>query len=124
MSDNEQQSVIETKELRLVDETGQVRAKLLMDGGEPKLVLLSKSNKKRLGVGMLATGEVGLSLYDEDERLRVAVIVSAGGTPEISVITRDGRETDLVPKKQESLTKDLEAVIEAGKKSRRWFSKK
>lgn len=124
MSDDEQQSVIETKELRLVDETGQVRAKLLMDGGEPKLVLLSKANKKRLGVGMLATGEVGLSLYDEDERLRVAVIVSAGGTPEISVITRDGRETDLVPKKQESLTKDLEAVIEAGKKSRRWFSKK
>jgi hypothetical protein len=124
MSDDERQSVIETKELRLVDESGQVRAKLFIDGGEPKLVLLSKANKKRLGVGMLATGEVGLSLYDEDERLRVAVIVSAGGTPEISVITRDGRETDLVPKKQESLTKDLEAVIEAGKKSRRWFSKK
>lgn len=123
MSD-EQQSVIETKELRLVDESGQVRAKLLIDGGEPKLVLLSKASKKRLGVGMLATGEVGLSLYDEDERLRVAVIVSAGGTPEISVITRDGRETDLVPAKQESLTKDIEAVIEAGKKSRRWFSKK
>ena len=124
MSDDERQSVIETKELRLVDETGQVRAKLLMDGGEPKLVLLSKANKKRLGVGMLATGEVGLSLYDEDERLRVALIVSEGGTPEITVITRDGRETDLVPKKQESLTKDLEAVIQAGKKSRRWFSKK
>jgi hypothetical protein len=124
MSDNQQQSVIETKELRLVDESGQVRAKLLIDGGEPKLVLLSKASKKRLGVGMLQTGEVGLSLYDEDERLRVAVIVSAGGTPEISVITRDGKETDLVPRKQESLTKDLEAVIEAGKKGRRWFSRK
>lgn len=124
MNENEKQSVIETSELRLVDENGQVRAKLLIDGGEPKLVLLSKASKKRLGVGMLQTGEVGLSLYDEDERLRVAVIVSAGGTPEISVITRDGRETDLVPQKQESLTKDFEAVIEAGKKGRRWFSRR
>ena len=124
MSDNQAQNVLETRELRLVDENGQVRARLMIEGGEPKLVLLGKTNKKRLGVGMLSTGEVGLSLYDEDERLHIAMIVSAGGTPEISIITRDGRDVDLVPKKDESLTKDLEAVIEAGKKGRRWLSRK
>ena len=124
MSDNQAPNVLETSELRLVDENGQVRARLMIEGGEPKLVLLGKTNKKRLGIGMLATGEVGLSLYDEDERLHIAMIVSAGGTPEISIITRDGRDVDLVPKKEESLSKDLEAVIEAGKKGRRWLSRK
>ena len=124
MSDNQAPNVLETSELRLVDENGQVRARLMIEGGEPKLVLLGKTNKKRLGVGMLATGEVGLSLYDEDERLHIALIVGAGGTPEISIITRDGRDLDLVPKKEESLSKDLEAVIEAGKKGRRWLRRK
>src|SRR5215210_924079 len=117
---NQASNVLETSELRLVDENGQVRARLMIEGGEPKLVLLGKTNKKRLGVGMLSTGEVGLSLYDDDERLHIAMIVGAGGTPEISIITKDGRDLDLVPKKEESLSKDFEAVIEAGKKGRRW----
>ena len=117
-------AVLEARELRLVDESGQVRAKLMIDGGEPKLILLSKANKKRLGIGMLDTGEVGLSLYDEEERLHVALIVSAGGTPEVSVITRDGRDVQLVPRRDDSITKDLESVIEAGKKGRRWLMKK
>jgi hypothetical protein len=124
MSTDQQQAVIEARELRLVDENGQVRAKLAIEGGEPKLVLLSKASKKRLGIGMLPTGEVGLSLYDEEERLHVALIVSAGGTPEISVITRGGRDVELVPKRDESITKDIESVIEAGKKGRRWLMKK
>ncbi|HXG91216.1 MAG TPA: hypothetical protein VNN73_02460 [Blastocatellia bacterium] len=124
MSDEQSQKVIETSELRLVDNNGQVRAKLMIDDGEPKLILLDKANRKRLGVGMLSTGEVGISLYDESERLHIALIVTAAGTPEISVITREGREYDLVPRKQESIAKDLEPLIEAGKKSRRWLLKK
>jgi len=124
MSGDKQTAVVETSELRLVDESGQVRAKLMIDGGEPKLVLLSRASKKRLGIGMLPTGEVGLSLYDEDERLHVALIVSAGGTPEVSVITREGRDMELIPRRDDSISKDIESVIEAGKKGRRWLMKK
>jgi hypothetical protein len=124
MTSDQQQTVLETRELRLVDDSGRVRAKLMIDEGEPKLVLLSKASKKRLGVGMLPTGEVGLSLYDEDERLHVALIVSASGTTEISVMTREGREVELVPKRDDSITKDIESVIQAGKKGRRWLLRK
>ena len=48
--------VIETKELRLVDQEGRVRCKLMIDEGEPKLVMLDARGVKRLGVGLLSTG--------------------------------------------------------------------
>ena len=51
---------------------------------------------KRLGVGLLSTGEVGLSLYDDRERVHVALIVTGVGTPVVSIIDRSGRELDVV----------------------------
>src|SRR5215470_2046862 len=97
MSNEAPQGVIETKELRLVDDEGRTRARLFLDEGEPKLTLYSKRDKKRAGIGLLATGEVGLSLYDSNERLYFAVIVGAEGDPEISVRTRSGKDFLLYP---------------------------
>src|SRR5438045_1525392 len=100
MSDEQPQKIAEVEELRLVSKDGKLRARLFLDEDEPKLALFSKNGKKRVGIGLLPTGEVGLSLYDEDERLHIALIVGEGGTPEISIIDRRGRELDLFPQKE------------------------
>ena len=97
MTGNPRTNVLETGDLRLVDERGRTRARLFLEDGEPKLTLYGNDDRKRAGIGMLPGGEVGLSLYDASGNLNFAVIVGAGGDPEISVRTRDGRERLLYP---------------------------
>jgi hypothetical protein len=105
----QEDGVIETRELRLVDATGNVRCKLFIEEGEPKIVMLDGRGAKRLGVGLLSTGEVGLSLYDDRERVHIALIVTGAGTPVVSVLDRSGRELDVVdhqpqpPKREDDL---------------------
>ena len=121
----QEDGVIETKELRLVDGEGKVRCKLLIDEGEPKLVMLDGRGIKRLGVGLLPTGEVGLSLYDDRERVHLAVIVSAAGTPVVSVIDRSGRELDVVDRPPEKRSKDnLDLMPQVKNKGLKWLLKK
>jgi hypothetical protein len=118
---------IETKELRLVDREGKVRCKLFIDEGEPKLVMLDGRGVKRLGIGLLSTGEVGLSLYDDRERVHVALIVTGAGTPDVSVIDRSGRELDVVdqpppPKRKDD--DDFDLMPHVKNKGLRWLLKK
>ena len=118
--------VIETKELRLVDGEGKVRCKLYIDEGEPKLVMLDRRGVKRLGVGLLSTGEVGLSLYDDRERVHVALIVTGAGTPDVSVIDRTGRELDVVDQQppQKPKTDDFDLMPHVKNKGLKWLLKK
>ena len=124
MSNEAPQNVIETKELRLVDDEGRTRARLFLDEGEPKLTLYSKRDKKRAGIGLLATGEVGLSLYDSNERLYFAVIVGAEGDPEISVRTRSGKDFLLYPQKEQPSTVSSEIMPQIKDKGLKWLMKK
>lgn len=119
-------SVIETKELRLVDGEGKVRCKLFIDEGEPKLVMLDARGIKRLGVGLLPTGEVGLSLYDDRERLHVALIVTGAGTPDVSVIDRSGRELGVVDQQQAKNRSedDFDLMPHVKNKGLKWLLKK
>jgi len=102
-------------------------AKLFIEEGEPKIVMLDARGAKRLGVGLLSTGEVGLSLYDDRERVHVALIVTAAGTPVVSIIDRSGRELDVVdqppppPKRTED---DFDLTPHVKNKGLRWLLKK
>ena len=120
-----EEGVIETRELRLVDGTGNVRCKLFIEEGEPKIVMLDARGTKRLGVGLLSTGEVGLSLYDDRERVHLALIVSGAGTPVVSIIDRSGRELDSVdqppPKRPED---DFDLAPHVKNKGLKWLMKK
>jgi hypothetical protein len=116
---------IETKELRLVDGEGKVRCKLFIDEGEPKLVMLDARGIKRLGVGLLPTGEVGLSLYDDRERVHVALIVTGAGTPDVSIIDRNGRELGVVDQQpRRSSDDDFDLMPHVKNKGLRWLLKK
>ena len=122
----QEEGVIETRELRLVDGTGNVRCKLFIEEGEPKIVMLDARGTKRLGVGLLSTGEVGLSLYDDRERVHLALIVSGAGTPVVSIIDRSGRELDSVdppppPKRSED---DFDLAPHVKNKGLKWLLKK
>jgi hypothetical protein len=121
----QEEGVIETRELRLVDGTGNVRCKLFIEEGEPKIVMLDARGAKRLGVGLLSTGEVGLSLYDDRERVHLALIVSGAGTPVVSIIDRSGREVDSVdqppPKRPED---DFDLAPHVKNKGLKWLLKK
>lgn len=121
----QEDGLIETKELRLVDGEGRVRCKLFIDEGEPKLVMLDARGIKRLGVGLLPTGEVGLSLYDDRERVHVALIVTGAGTPVVSVVDRSGRELDVVdqqpPKRPED---DFDLTPHVKNKGLKWLLRK
>jgi hypothetical protein len=122
----QEEGVIETRELRLVDGTGNVRCKLFIEEGEPKIVMLDARGTKRLGVGLLSTGEVGLSLYDDRERVHLALIVSGAGTPVVSIIDRTGRELDSVdqpppPKRSED---DFDLAPHVKNKGLKWLLKK
>jgi len=116
---------IETRELRLVDAEGKIRCKLFIEEGEPKLVMLDGRGVKRLGIGLLSTGEVGLSLYDDRERVHVALIVTAAGTPDVTVIDRSGRELDVV---DQPTTKpkddDFDLMPHVKNKGLKWLLKK
>ena len=118
--------IVETKELRLVDSEGKVRCKLFIDEGEPKLVMLDQRGVKRLGVGLLSTGEVGISLYDDRERVHVALIVTGAGTPDVSVIDRSGRELDVVNQQppQRPKADDLDLMPHVKNKGLKWLLKK
>jgi hypothetical protein len=122
----ENDGMIETKELRLVDADGKVRCKLFIDEGEPKLVMLDARGVKRLGVGLLSTGEVGLSLYDDRERVHVALIVTGAGTPDVSVIDRSGRELGVVDQQPPQKPKDDDFDLMPHVKNRglKWLLKK
>jgi len=127
VSTPQEDGVIETRELRLVDGTGNVRCKLFIEEGEPKMVMLDARGTKRLGVGLLSTGEVGLSLYDDRERVHVALIVSGAGTPVVSVIDRSGREVDVVdqpPPPQKRPDDDFDLTPHVKNKGLRWLLKK
>lgn len=119
-------SVIETKELRLVDGEGRVRCKLFIDEGEPKLVMLDGRGIKRLGVGLLPTGEVGISLYDDRERVHLALIVTGAGTPDVSIIERSGRELDVLDQQppQKRSDDDFDLMPHVKNKGLRWLLKK
>jgi hypothetical protein len=118
--------VIETKELRLIDAEGKVRCKLFIEEGEPKLVMLDGRGVKRLGIGLLSTGEVGLSLYDDRERVHVALIVTGAGTPDVSVIDRSGRELDVVDQPPPAKPKDddFDLMPHVKNKGLKWLLKK
>jgi hypothetical protein len=118
--------VIETRELRLVDAEGKVRCKLFIDEGEPKLVMVDRRGVKRLGVGLLPTGEVGISLYDDRERVHVALIVTGAGTPDVSVIDRSGRELGVVDQHppQKPKEEDLDLLPHVKNKGLKWLLKK
>lgn len=118
--------VIETKELRLVDAEGKIRCKLFIEEGEPKLVMLDGRGVKRLGIGLLSTGEVGLSLYDDRERVHVALIVTGAGTPDVSVIDRSGRELDVVDQPPPTKPKDddFDLMPHVKNKGLKWLLKK
>ena len=117
--------VIETRELRLVDGAGNVRCKLFIEEGEPKIVMLDARGAKRLGVGLLSTGEVGLSLYDDRERLHVALIVTGAGTPVVSVVDRSGRELDVLDKQPPKRTDDdFDLTPHVKNKGLKWLLKK
>jgi hypothetical protein len=119
--------VIETRELRLVDAEGKVRGKLFIDEGEgePKLVMFDARGVKRLGVGLLSTGEVGLSLYDDRERVHIALIVTGAGTPVVSVVDRSGRELDVVDQQPQKRSEDdLDLMPQVKNKGLRWLLKK
>ena len=117
---------IETKELRLVDSEGKVRCKLFIDEGEPKLVMMDGRGVKRLGVGLLSTGEVGLSLYDDRERVHVALIVTGAGTPDVSIIDRTGRELGIVDQQppQKPKDDDFDLMPHVKNKGLKWLLKK
>jgi hypothetical protein len=116
---------IETKELRLVDGEGKVRCKLFIDEGEPKLVMLDGRGVKRLGVGLLPTGEVGLSLYDDRERVHVALIVTGAGTPDVSVIDRSGRELGVVDQQPQKRSDDeFDLMPHVKNKGLKWLLRK
>jgi hypothetical protein len=125
MENEQRHASIETQELRLVDSEGKVRARLFMDEGEPKLSLFTKAGIKRLGLGLLSGGEVGLALYDNYERLHIAMIVTADGMPEITVIDRQGKESEL-SKQRESKppSDDFDIVPEVKKRGMKWLLKK
>lgn len=118
--------VIETRELRLVDGEGKVRCKLFIDEGEPKLVMLDGRGIKRLGVGLLPTGEVGISMYDDRERVHIALIVTGAGTPDVSVIDRSGRELDVVDQQppQKPNDDDFDLMPHVKNKGLKWLLKK
>jgi hypothetical protein len=118
--------LIETKELRLVDGEGKVRCKLFIDEGQPKLVMLDARGTKRLGVGLLPTGEVGLSLYDDRERVHIALIVTGAGTPDVTVIDRSGRELGVVDQQQAKNRSDdgFDLMPHVKNKGLKWLLKK
>jgi len=121
----QEDGLIETKELRLVDGEGKVRCKLFIDEGEPKLVMLDARGAKRLGIGLLPTGEVGLSLYDDRERVHIALIVTAAGTPDVSVIDRSGRELGVVDQQpQKRSDDDFDLMPHVKNKGLKWLLKK
>jgi hypothetical protein len=123
---SQEDGLIETKELRLVDGEGKVRCKLFIDEGEPKLVMLDARGIKRLGVGLLPTGEVGLSLYDDRERVHVALIVTGAGTPDVSVIDRSGRELGVVDQQHAKNhgEDDFDLMPHVKNKGLKWLLKK
>ena len=123
---SQEDGLIETKELRLVDGEGKVRCKLFIDEGEPKLVMLDARGIKRLGVGLLPTGEVGLSLYDDRERVHVALIVTGAGTPDVSVIDRSGRELGVVDQQhaRNRSDDDFDLMPHVKNKGLKWLLKK
>jgi hypothetical protein len=117
--------VIETRELRLVDGEGKVRGKLFIDEGEPKLVMYDARGVKRLGVGLLSTGEVGVSLYDDRERNHIALIVTGGGTPVVSIVDRSGKELDVVNEQQQKRSEDdFDLLPQVKNKGLKWLLKK
>jgi len=119
--------VIETRERRLVDSEGKVRSKLFIDEaeGEPKLVMYDARGVKRLGVGVLSSGEVGLSLYDDRERVHIALIVTGGGTPVVSIVDRSGRELDVMePQPPKRNDDELDLMPQVKNKGIRWLLKK
>ena len=121
----QEDGLIETKELRLVDGEGKVRCKLFIDEGEPKLVMFDARGIKRLGVGLLPTGEVGLSLYDDRERVHIALIVTGAGTPDVSVIDRSGRELGVVDQQpQKRSDEDFDLMPHVKNKGLKWLLKK
>ncbi len=117
--------VIETRELRLVDGEGKVRGKLFIDEGEPKLVMYDARGVKRLGVGLLSTGEVGVSLYDDRERNHIALIVTGGGTPVVSIVDRSGKELDVVNEQPQKRSEDdFDLLPQVKNKGLKWLLKK
>jgi hypothetical protein len=74
---------------------------------------------------LLPTGEVGLSLYDDRERVHVALIVTGAGTPDVSIIDRNGRELGVVDQQpRRSSDDDFDLMPHVKNKGLRWLLKK
>lgn len=123
MSDHKSIKVVEAEEFRLVDSEGKVRARIFLEEGEPKVALFSKENKKRVALGLLATGEAGFALYDDKGTYHFLINVSGDGSPDLSIRDKHGKEVYLSPSKE---TSDVESDIlpHVKNKGLRWLMKK
>jgi hypothetical protein len=90
---------VEAERFLLEDETGKVRAMLMVDKDGPGLFLYDENGKTRFGASVDKDGS-GLGLLDENGNPRVALVVGTDG-PILTLTDENGkgRTTLAVPKK-------------------------
>jgi hypothetical protein len=123
MSSENAKTVVDAEEFRLLDKEGRVRVRIFLEENEPKVALFSKDDKKRAAIGLLPTGEAGVALYDENGVYHFLINVSAGGTPDLSIRDRSGREV-MIAQREEPSEPEIDIIPQVKHKGLRWLLKK
>ncbi len=89
---------IDAETVRLVDQDGRVRARLVLGShGVPGLGLWDQDGQVRITLGLGADGEPSLNLLDKEGRLRASFKLGRGGTPELTLSDMDGQSVWSAP---------------------------
>ncbi len=89
------QKVIETQELRIVDEAGNTYAEFSGREGKPHLSFYDQNGKFRIGLGLVPSTDIGemvLSFYNQDGEPRVNLRVLPSGHTYLTVYDQDSNE--------------------------------
>jgi len=87
------QTLMESKELKLLDQDGTPRLFLRMYSRVPVLQLLDRSGKPRMSLGLRFDDTPFLDLSDKTGQTRASVQLNAGGEPMVELFDENGDPT-------------------------------
>ncbi len=83
----------------------------LAEGGTPMWGALDAKGRTRVGITVAPDGRSNLECYDESERLRVKLSISAAGEPSLFVFDKKGKVVDQAGQDATALIKSGAASI-------------
>src|SRR5438132_9879954 len=81
--------IVTAEQFRLVDKVGKLRATLGLEDGEPCLSLYDEQEELRLRVGMGDDREPGVVLYDKAGMVRATLGLGEEGNPGVNLLDKN-----------------------------------